>query len=55
MFLKECDNCDNAEERVFVDSWTGLELCNTCLAVVINDVTFSPYTEGDNLKKLLEA
>ena len=53
MFLHTSDNCEENEERVFTDSWTGLELCNTCLANVIERVTFSPYSDEDNLKSLL--
>jgi hypothetical protein len=53
LFLHDCDHCQGTEERVFVDSWTGLELCAMCLREVINSVTMSPASEGDNLKKLL--
>lgn len=53
MFLRECDNCGQVEERVFTDNWTGKELCIECLAPIINQVTMSPHTEGDNLKRLL--
>jgi hypothetical protein len=41
--------------RVFRDSWTGKELCLQCLAPIIEWVTNSPATEGDNLERLLEA
>ncbi|UXE05127.1 hypothetical protein SEA_MACH_82 [Mycobacterium phage MaCh] len=50
---KDCDGCGADQERVFEDSWTGLELCNDCIAEVIEEVTFSPQSEGDNLKDLL--
>lgn len=53
MLSRECDHCGSLEERVFTDSWTGLELCCTCLHQVIGDVTMSPASEGDNLKKVL--
>lgn len=53
--MKRCESCDSREERVFTDSWMGLDLCPTCLAGVINQVTMSPATEGDNLKALLDA
>ncbi len=53
--LHTCDNCEVEEERVFTDSWTGLELCPTCLAEVINYVTLSPATDVDNLKEELKA
>jgi hypothetical protein len=51
----ECENCESVEERVFTDSWTGMELCPTCLAGIINEVNMSPATDGpDNLKQLLD-
>lgn len=53
LFMDECQACGALEERVFNDSWTGLELCCECLGEVINDVTNSPCSEGDNLKSLL--
>lgn len=53
LFYEECDACGCQEERVFTDSWTGKELCAACLGTIINDVTNSPCTEGDNLEKLL--
>jgi hypothetical protein len=54
LFMDECQVCGALEERVFEDSWTGLELCNMCLSEVINDVTMSPASEGDNLIPLLK-
>jgi hypothetical protein len=53
MFNRVCDNCDGLEERVFTDSWTGQELCIECLAPVINQITMSPQSDKDNLKRLL--
>ena len=53
LFYEECDHCSGIEERVFVDSWTGRNLCCACLWPIIGDVTFSPCSEGDNLDKLL--
>lgn len=54
MFLRECDNCGGAEERLFVDSWTGLELCLSCLHPIVGQITMAPYTESDNLPALLK-
>lgn len=51
--LTPCDVCHSPEERLFRDTWTGLELCIGCLVGVIEDVTLSP-SEGDNLATLLE-
>lgn len=53
LFMDECDACGALEERVFTDSWTGKELCAECLGTIINEVTNSPCSEGDNLLKLL--
>lgn len=53
LFYEECNVCGCLEERVFTDSWTGQELCAACLGTIIDDVTNSPCTEGDNLEKLL--
>ena len=54
MFLRNCDNCGHSEERLFVDTWTGKELCVMCLAPIINQLALSPYSDGpDNLAKLL--
>lgn len=36
-----------------MDSWTGMELCLMCLAPIIEQLTLSPATEGDNLRHLL--
>lgn len=48
-FYDECQWCKNVEERVFQDSWTGMELCLQCLGRVADYVTNSPSSEGDNL------
>lgn len=53
LFLHECDACGSLEERVFTDNWTGKELCIECLSPVINYVTNSPGSDGDNFIKLL--
>lgn len=53
LFMDECDACGALEERVFTDSWTGKQLCASCLYEIIGDVTNSPASEGDNLVKLL--
>jgi hypothetical protein len=52
--MRECSNCGCPEERLFRDSYTGVELCIPCLAEVINKINLSPGTEGDNLKQLLD-
>lgn len=49
LFLKKCESCGAVEERVFEDSWTRLELCLLCVGGVIDQVTMSPASEGDNL------
>jgi hypothetical protein len=54
VLFRDCDNCGASEERVFVDSWTGKELCIMCLAPVINGITMSPASEGDNLAVVLK-
>lgn len=54
LFVKTCDNCEGVEERLFVDSWTGKELCLTCLAPIVNQITMSPASDGDNLPELLD-
>jgi len=51
---RTCEKCYGSEERVFRDSYTGKELCLQCLAPIIEWVTNSPATEGDNLERLLE-
>lgn len=51
--LHDCSHCKMPEERVFTDSWTGKELCLTCLCAVANNVTMSPATDGDNLDEEL--
>ena len=53
--LRDCSFCRMSEERLFTDSWTGMELCGACMYVIIRDVTLSPSDEGDNLLQLLEA
>lgn len=54
LFLKECQGCGGVEERLFVDSWTGIELCTMCLSEVLDEVTMSPASEGDNFKDVLK-
>lgn len=51
--LRQCEVCENVEERVFTDSWTGKEMCIFCLAPIAERITSSPASEGDNLKKLI--
>lgn len=53
LFYEDCDGCLASEERVFVDSWTGKELCASCLSEIIDEVTNSPCSEGDNLIRLM--
>ena len=52
--FKNCDVCDGLEERLFTDSWTGLEICLSCLYPVCGQIACSPASEGDNLRGLLE-
>lgn len=54
LFIRKCQACGSPEERVFTDSYTGVELCLGCLSEVANYVTFSPMSEGDNLKQVLK-
>lgn len=54
LLLKTCDHCEGTEERVFTDSWTGMDLCLTCLSDVAWQLTMSPASEGDNLTDLLK-
>jgi len=49
VFIHDCDWCKAEEERLFTDSWTGMELCLGCLYRVAYHVTNSPGSEGDNL------
>lgn len=49
VFIHECNWCKADEERLFEDSWTGMELCLECLGRVVNYLTNSPASEGDNL------
>lgn len=51
--FRECDICCGTEERVFEDSWTGKMICIECLSPVLDQVTNSPASEGDNLLQLL--
>jgi hypothetical protein len=53
LFMDECNACGALEERVFTDSWTGKELCAACLGSIINEVTNSPCSEGDNFIELM--
>jgi hypothetical protein len=53
VILRDCDNCRGAEERLFYDSWTGKELCISCLAPIIDKLAMSPASEEDNLAQLL--
>jgi len=52
--MKNCDVCSGVEERLLTDSWTGLEICLSCLYPVIGEIACSPASEGDNLRDLLE-
>ena len=52
--LEECAACENKEERVFVDSWTGTRLCLECLGSFWERLSNSPESGGDNLKELIE-
>jgi len=52
IFLRDCDNCEEPNTRLFTDTWTGKELCIECIAPIIDHITMSPE-EGDNLPKLL--
>src|ERR1044072_5500553 len=54
IFYRDCDNCGASEERVFVDSWTGKELCIMCLAPVINGITMSPSSDRGKLVAQLQ-
>lgn len=51
--LRECEQCDVPEERLFTDSYTGMELCLGCLSPIASQITNSPESEGDNLAELL--
>ena len=53
-FLRECSNCSSFEERIFIDSWTGKELCIPCVYDIIGRVSISPLSDGDNLESLLD-
>lgn len=53
LFMKKCDNCGHMEERVFTDSWTGIDVCLSCLYEVVGNVNMSPASEKDNLHALL--
>jgi len=52
--MHNCDQCEGLEERVFTDSWTGKELCLSCLHPIVGQIAMSPQTEKDNLESLLE-
>jgi hypothetical protein len=52
-FASRCDSCGSLEDRVFRDSWSGMEVCGTCLSRVLPEVTLDPAGEGDNLRELL--
>lgn len=54
LFYDECQVCQAIEERVFVDSWTGLEVCLPCLGPIVDHITNSPCSEKDNLAELLD-
>lgn len=54
LLMNNCDHCDSLEERLFTDSWTGKELCLSCLYPIVGKIAMSPQTEGDNLAQLLE-
>ena len=58
MFIHEhCDICGgDYHERVYRDSWTGIEMCLECLYAnpdLIGSVTCSPQDEMDNLPQLV--
>ena len=53
LFLADCESCGASEERCFTDTWTGKTLCAVCLSAIIEKVTMSPASEGDNLEELL--
>jgi hypothetical protein len=57
VLLKTCYACGLSCERVFTDSWTGLEVCPECLAQVINDVNLDCQTGArkDDFQDLLRA
>jgi len=49
-----CDACGSpGHERVFTDSWTGMDLCLECAHPAAYRTTMSPQEEGDNLKQVL--
>lgn len=50
---RQCDWCHAYEERTFIDSWTGMNLCVACLHRVAYRLTNSPHSEGDNLTEML--
>lgn len=53
LFMHDCHQCGNHEERLLTDSWTGKELCLSCLYPIIGKLAQSPQSEGDNLDELL--
>lgn len=54
LLMNNCTHCDGLEERLFTDSWTGMELCLSCIYPIVGKITMSPQTEGDNLPTLLK-
>lgn len=53
VLLHDCDVCGASEERVWTDSFTGMEVCQQCLHPAIGQITNSPHSERDNIKDLL--
>jgi hypothetical protein len=55
LFTENCDICGGGHERVFRDTWTGIELCLMCLTQdnLLMRVTMSPASEGDNFVEQL--
>ena len=51
--MRDCTNCGCPEERLFRDSYTGVDLCISCLAPIIGLINMTPSEGGDNLKQLL--
>ena len=48
-----CEYCDQAEGRVFIDSWTNTHLCLSCILEIGSRITNSPAEEGDNLPGII--
>ena len=57
MSLRECAACGMACERTFADSWSGLDVCAECLALVIGDVNLDCQTgeREDDFQDLLKS